>query len=302
MITNNAINSAIPISVSQGGIGDINLTANGILVGATTAGVTQLAAATTGQLLVGATGSDPSFASSATGNFTFTSAIANTTETLTIVNTDNTISATSAANLQITVGGTNVSNPQKTYTITGGHSWSKGIANSASEAYKISASTALGTTDTFIMTKTGSRNLPITPSFLSRTGSTATDVTGDGTVYTVLFQDSLYLQQGVFTSPTFTAPVTGKYYFNFDITASGTLAAHTTYTINLVTTANTFPLVSSNPGALKNASGNYQQTSCVIALMSAGNTAHVTMTVSGSTKVISSPSSLNSRFMATLIC
>lgn len=62
------------LSVPQGGSGRTTLTTHGVLVGEGTAAITQLAVGTTGQVLVGATGSDPAFGSSV-GALTFTGAI-----------------------------------------------------------------------------------------------------------------------------------------------------------------------------------------------------------------------------------
>lgn len=67
------------------------------------------------------------------------------TNTFTVTNSSNT--ASSAANCQITVGGGTAADPQTTYTVTGATDWSVGIDNSASDAYVIAASTALGTTN-----------------------------------------------------------------------------------------------------------------------------------------------------------
>lgn len=53
-----------PLPVVEGGTGQITLTNHGVLLGAGTTGITQLAAASTGQTLMGSTGADPSFTGS----------------------------------------------------------------------------------------------------------------------------------------------------------------------------------------------------------------------------------------------
>ncbi|WP_157661683.1 hypothetical protein [Burkholderia ubonensis] len=63
-----------PLSVAQGGIGRATLTAHGVLIGEGTGAINQTAAGTTGQVLIGSTGADPSFGTSVSG-LTFTSAI-----------------------------------------------------------------------------------------------------------------------------------------------------------------------------------------------------------------------------------
>jgi len=143
-----------PLTVPNGGTGRSSLTNHGVLVGASTSAITQLSVGTTGQLLVGSTGADPAFGSSASADFTFTTATAAATRTLTISNTDNT-SASSNAVLQTTTGGASSGDPFHTFTVTGATSWSHGIDNSASDAYVVSASTALGTSDRMSLTTTG---------------------------------------------------------------------------------------------------------------------------------------------------
>ena len=53
---------SLPVSVANGGTGDSSLTAHGVLVGEGTSPVTALAVGTTNQVLVGASGADPAFA------------------------------------------------------------------------------------------------------------------------------------------------------------------------------------------------------------------------------------------------
>ena len=72
MATTNAIGSSKPIEVAFGGTGRATLTNNGVLVGATTSAITQLAVGTNGQCLVGSTGAAPVFATLASPKSTIT--------------------------------------------------------------------------------------------------------------------------------------------------------------------------------------------------------------------------------------
>jgi hypothetical protein len=74
MATNNAINTEFPIDVPSGGTGVASLTDHGVLVGSGTGAVTVLSVGTDGQLLIGATGADPAFATvtSSGGTVSFT--------------------------------------------------------------------------------------------------------------------------------------------------------------------------------------------------------------------------------------
>lgn len=253
MPENNAINASPPFDVASGGTGATTLTDHGVLVGSGTAAITALTVGATGELLVGATGADPAFGTSADGDFTFTSATASVDRTLTVSNTDNTVAATSAANLQITVGGGNVGDPRTTYTVTGAQSYTVGVDNDASDSFKIAASTALGTTDTFIMTTAGERTMPLQPAFLATLDADIANVTGagadfqlgSGTALTELFDQNSDFD----TNGTFTAPVTGKYYLQAHIRANDVSVLMTEGYISLQTSNNSF-FVYTNPGAI----------------------------------------------------
>ena len=82
------------------------------------------------------------------------------------------------------------------------------------DSFRISQGSALGTNDTFVMTAAGERTMPLQPAFLA-TASTQSDVTGDGTTYTVQFGTVVYDQNSDYDgTSTFTAPVTGRYLFS----------------------------------------------------------------------------------------
>lgn len=59
------------VNVAHGGTGASTLTSHGVLVGEGTSAVVGITAGTTGQLLQGATGADPSFATTLSGSYTF---------------------------------------------------------------------------------------------------------------------------------------------------------------------------------------------------------------------------------------
>lgn len=145
------------LSVVNGGTGANTLTIHGVLVGNTLGVVNATMAGTTGQLLVAETGADPAFASSADGNFAFTSTTATVQRTLTVSNTNNT-AVESPANLQVTVGGaTNTGDPFVNFLVTGAGTYSVGIDNTvANDPFKItSGAKPSAGTDLFTMTNTG---------------------------------------------------------------------------------------------------------------------------------------------------
>ncbi len=93
------------------------------------------------------------------------------TNTLTVTNPSNT--ASSQANEVINVGGGTAGDPFITYTVTGATSWSEGIDNSASDAFVIAASTALGTTNVVSMATGGNVSVVLGDLDITRSNSGA---------------------------------------------------------------------------------------------------------------------------------
>lgn len=238
-------------------------TNHGVLVGAgTSAAVTALAVGSTGQLLVGASSADPAFASSATGDFTFTSSTAGATRTFTTSNTDNTNSASTAA-IVASVGGSSAGDAVHQSIVTGATTWTWGVDNSASDAFVIAQGTALGTNNIMSVATTGEINYPLQSSFLAIVGTTVTNVTGDGTLYTVIFGTEIYDQNSDYNNSTgvFTAPVTGRYNFTCalymqDLTSShtrGQLAAIGSNRFMILADLNVWAIASSNAESIEGA-------------------------------------------------
>lgn len=60
-MSNNSINTTMPIGVTSGGTGDSSLTLHGVLLGQGTGSITTVPVGTTGQVLMALTGADPAF-------------------------------------------------------------------------------------------------------------------------------------------------------------------------------------------------------------------------------------------------
>lgn len=137
------------------------------------------------------------------------------TNTLTVFNSSNT--ASSAANIVANVAGGTAADPTFQATITSGQAWTWGLDNSDSDAFVLAASSSLGSSNVMRASTAGEINKPLQPAFLAYLNTTVTDVTGDGTVYTIIYDTEVYDQNSDFNlaTSTFTAPVTGRYQFNF---------------------------------------------------------------------------------------
>lgn len=132
------------------------------------------------------------------------------------------------------------------------------------------------------------------PAVTARPTNTATNETGDGTVFTLIWDTEIFDQGGDLSGTTFTAPVTGKYLFCVNIRVNVLDAAHTLVLTSLVTSNRTYALTT-NSGVNRDASNRVSANSSVIADMDAGDTATVTLTVANSTKTVGVTTSTDNR-------
>jgi hypothetical protein len=211
-----------------------------------------------------------------------------TTNTFTVSNASNTASSQAQANLS--VGGTSSGDAWNQWTIGSTRSYSFGPDTSDSQTLKIQTSNSASvnpSSGTTLMTATsaGYFNYPLQSAFGATAGDQLT-VTGDGTVYTVLFASERFDQNSNYSSPNFTAPVTGKYLLMTTVGLTGLTASHTSGIIQIVTTSKTYGSLDINIGAIRSASNNGQLNFYCIANMSASDTAEVRVIVSNGAKVV----------------
>jgi len=145
--------------------------------------------------------------------------------------------------------------------------------------------TALFNNSTTNIDSTGRYTNSVQPCFQAYLSADVLNVTGDATTYTIAFDSEAFDNNSNFNTGTgtFTAPVTGKYLLCGVIYTSGYLAGHSRIEANLVTTGTSYFI-----GSYKSP---FSQTElafsfCAVVSMTATNTATVSITVNGSTKVI----------------
>ncbi len=126
---------------------------------------------------------------------------------------------------------------------------------------------------------------PLQSSFLVVDGTGASNVTGDGTIYTELWPTEIYDQGGNFASNTFTAPVTGRYFLQASVAMEQILTAHTR-TLLILTTSNRAYRNDQIYTTASDAFDLITRTISVIADMDAGDTATVGVFAGGSTKTV----------------
>ena len=145
----------------------------------------------------------------------------------------------------------------------------------------------------------GAMTKPAQPAFFA-TGAIQSNVTGDGTLYTMVFGTEIYDQGSNFATSTFTAPVTGRYFLTSIIGYQGVLAGHDSHYMQIVTSNRTMTINHQNIGVrIANDTTHLQMNT--FADMDAGDTAVIKFAVSGSTKVIDTLLDVAS-FSGALIC
>lgn len=163
-----------------------------------------------------------------------------------------------------------------------------GVDDDDADKFKISKGSSLGTNDTLIITNTGEITKPLQSAFLAYLSSTVTNVTGDGTTYKIICDTEVFDQNSDYDNTTgiFTAPVTGRYQFNFSVRSIGITIGHTNGRIQLITSNRTYTPIKLNYATGRTASDDLTESSSLLADMDAGDTAELDIQISNGTKVI----------------
>lgn len=141
------------------------------------------------------------------------------------------------------------------------------------------------------------------PAFGANNGSSRNDVTGDGTVYTLIFNSEKFDQANNFDgTSTFTAPVSGKYHFTFSVLAGQIGSSHTQFILALVTTGGTYEMIAGNAANLRDSNSNIIVNGSATVSMNATDTATCTITISGSTKTVDIGAGNFTYFSGFLVC
>jgi hypothetical protein len=166
--------------------------------------------------------------------------------------------------------------------------------------------TTVNSVNTYIVPTTANEvTMPSQPAFHARTGSVKTNVTGDGTAYTIIFDTEIVDQNGDYDNTTgvFTAPVTGFYLFFASALLTGVLGTHTSGNLvfNLNSGTYSFSSTLENFANTRDAGGNMNINIASGAYLTATNTVSVTLEISNGTKVVDVDNSTLSTFSGVLV-
>ena len=186
-----------------------------------------------------------------------------------------------------------------------------GSTNSTSSTAIKSGSGNVAINSGLTIDSTGRNKNTVQPAFVVRLNSSVTNVTGDGTTYSILYDTTEFDQNSNITlnssgNTIFTAPVTGRYWFKVSAFFTGLTVADTDGRVNIQvsgTSANTILGNRWNVGAIQ-VSGFVCMDATGFVTMTAGDTAFGQVLVSGSTKsvgLLGDPSLANS-FQGYLVC
>lgn len=128
---------------------------------------------------------------------------------------------------------------------------------------------------------------PSQPAFLTQLAATRSNITGDGTTYTVVWGSEIFDQNNDFdNTSTFTAPVTGRYKFNFSLACVELTASHTDSFATTKTSNRSYLANQINIGAVRQSGNVYTMEQINECDMDLGDTAYIEVNVSNGTKVV----------------
>lgn len=294
---NNITITGSPLSL--GGSATVNVsgtTNHAIQVGNASGSLTSVSVGATGTILNGHTGADPSFDTQTVGSYTFTKSTAASGTIFTVSQTDNT-SGLSDATIMAQTGGASGGDSILRVAQGTSQSYCMGIdhtdSTNKSLVFKSGANgtAAPSSGDTTIMsfTKGGVMSLPQQAAGQFNVHTPTGNVTGDGTVYTVIF-DQISWQQGANYNTgtgTYTVPITGVYTISGIITLSGLTSSHTSAELKITGSGGALTRQVLNPTAIKDGSTNATMNFSASAYYAASATIYITISVSGGTKVVS---------------
>jgi hypothetical protein len=154
------------------------------------------------------------------------------------------------------------------------------------DSFRISQGSALGTNDTFIVTDAGEITKPLQPAFLATVTSQISNVTGDGTLYVLVWDAEVFDQGSNFDgTSTFTAPIAGRYLFEVCVGVGGITSSMTDSFCNITTSNRTYTGTLWSPARVQDSNNELSYEFAILSDMDASDTATVELQISNGTLV-----------------
>jgi len=165
----------------------------------------------------------------------------------------------------------------------------------------IGLGSALGTTTHMAFDETGAITKPLQPTFLCTKNGTASDVTGDATVYTIASWTEVADRNADFnnTSGVFTAPVTGLYLLTAEVYIQGMDSSHSDNSVYFYSSNRNYGFLGVTTQSTSGHTGDFQVNGSMIVDMDASDTVSVRVDFRSSSKIIDIHDS--SKFMGMLL-
>ena len=183
-----------------------------------------------------------------------------------------------------------------------GQTFAKGIDTSDANALKLTDGTDPSSGSVlWRMSTAGERTMPLQPAFSAYRNVSILNQTGAGAVVTVPFDTESFDQNGDYNNGTFTftAPVTGRYFFTSTITFSALTAAMTRCDLFMNITGQSYWLETLSIGAIRDSLNEASIKGSIIAAMSTGDTATVSVRISNGAGDTATITGLNAGFART---
>lgn len=211
---------------------------------------------------------------------------------LAIDNNNNTASTISRCLLR--VGGTTASDVYDAWVNGTTISYSQGVDNSDSQAFKITTSAdanASPSSSNIILNSRSSGEIayPLQSAFFAIRSADVTNFCGDGADYTMIEDSEIYDQNSDYDTGTgtFTAPVTGQYLFTYTATFKNMSSGHNLISMQIVTSNINGVSSRIDPFAYRNNTTGEATFSCSgVFNMDAADTCFLRVNITGGTKTV----------------
>lgn len=174
------------------------------------------------------------------------------------------------------------------FDINGTSEFCLGVDDSDSDALKVCLGGVIGTSDSMVAYADGEIVLPLQSAFFAYQSTAGTNVTGGSVGYYLALDTEIYDQNSDWDNSTytFTAPVTGLYYFGYVVYLSDLNAGYLSSHYRVDTSNRNIRALEEAPGAVRDVNNEYSTKVGVLTNMDAADTAQFRIVVFNGTTTV----------------